>query len=52
MTERGETRDMILSEIPEAPLSACTKPRLDGRMLGPLVVVHHGKPELLFVACD
>jgi hypothetical protein len=52
MMAQGETRYMIVSEIPEAPFSACRKPRLHGRMSGRLAVVHHGKPELLFVACD
>jgi len=41
MTAQGETRYMILSKIPD-----------DRRRSKRLAVVHHGKPELLFAACD
>ena len=40
MTVQGETRYIILSKIPDY-----------GRRSKRLAVVHHGKPELLFVAC-
>jgi hypothetical protein len=38
---QDEARYMILSKIPD-----------DGRISGCLAVIHHGKLEMLFAACD